>query len=488
MVGDGRPKSAGGSSGFCLCGGTGAVAAAFHTGRLWPMVSKAATNRASVGLHKSRHPRRVDKPAKQTPVGRGCRLVASFATPVQSFDPYSPEFLENPYRTYTRLREESPVFYDPEWELTFFAAHDDVSTILKDRQRFGRDFRHRMDVEDVDQDLYRRIYPPQWPTWTRYIRESFIDLEPPRHTRLRRLVSAAFTRRSSEAFRSQLEGATQRVLDTALESGQIEAIRDLATPIPLAMIAELMGIAPKDQPQLVEWSHAIVKVFDQGVTAEEGDAAEAAVESFIGFLEDELNKRRRHRGEDLISAMLDVRESGDSLSDEEIVGTSILTLNAGHEATVHAIGNGLLALAANPGAYRDLRQGDIAKAVDEMLRFDSPLQMFERWVLEDTEVAGVPLNKGSKVGLLFGSANHDAEVFGPDAEDLEVGRTPNPHVSFGAGLHHCVGAPLARVELEATFSIVARMVRSIDLVSTADRIESLVFRGVGELNLELEAA
>jgi unspecific monooxygenase len=406
------------------------------------------------------------------------------------FDPYSPEFLEDPYPFYARIREESPVFYDPSWELTFFARHADVTTILKDRDRFGRDFRHRLDVSEVDQDLYRRIYPPQWPTWTRYIRESFIDLEPPRHTRLRRLVSQAFTRRSSEAFRPRLEQAADRILDRVLEQGSMEVIDDYATPIPVAMIAELMGIPGQDHEQLLRWSHAIVKVFDKNVTAEEGAAAEKATSDFVAYLQDVVVERRRRRSEDLISSMLEVEEGGDTLTDEEIVGTSILTLNAGHEATVHAIGNGLLALARDPEQYRRLHEGDVGTehAVEELLRFDSPLQMFERWVLSDTEVSGAGLEKGSKVGLLFGSANHDPEAFGDSTESLDLGRNPNPHLAFGAGLHLCVGAPLARVELQAAFGRFAARVAELDLREASDRIESLVFRGLRRLEVEVKAA
>jgi unspecific monooxygenase len=406
------------------------------------------------------------------------------------FDPYDPGFLDDPYPTYAQLRSESPVFYDDSWELTFFTHHADVSGILKDRERFGRDFRHRLDPGEVDQDLYERIYPTRWPTWTRYIRESFIDLEPPRHTRLRRLVSQAFTRRSSEAFRTQLEEAADRILDRVLEQGSTEVIDDFATPIPVAMIAELMGIPGQDHEQLLRWSHAIVKVFDKNVTDEEGEAAEQATSDFVAYLQDVVEDRRSHGGDDLISSMLEVEEGGDTLTDEEIVGTSILTLNAGHEATVHAIGNGLLALARNQDQYRRLRSGEVGieGAVDELLRFDSPLQMFERWVLTDTEVSGSRLEKGSKVGLLFGSANHDPDVFGPDPEQLDLERNPNPHLSFGAGLHYCVGAPLARVELEAAFGRFSARVADLDLRGTSDRIQSLVFRGVQRLEIEVTAA
>jgi cytochrome P450 len=405
------------------------------------------------------------------------------------FDPYHPDFIADPYPVYRRLIAESPVFEDEKWGLTFFATHRDVSAILKDRERFGRDFRHRLDIDEVDPDLYRRIYPPQWPTWTRYIRESFIDLEPPRHTRLRRLVSAAFTRRSSEAFRAKLEDASARIVEHALEQGEIEIIADFATPVPLAMIAELMGVPPADQPQLVAWSHRIVRVFDTTITPEAGEAAEQAVKDFVAYLEDLVSYRRTSPGDDLVSAMLAVEESGDVLTDEEIVGTSILTLNAGHEATVHAIGNALYALARDPVAYGKLRDGsaDVSSAVDELLRFDSPLQMFERWVLEDTKVSGQELKAGTKVGLIFGAANHDPAVF-DEPERLALDRHPNPHVSFGAGLHYCVGAPLAKVELEAALGSWAERITMFQIEGEPARLDSFVFRGFRELPAVVTAA
>ena len=405
------------------------------------------------------------------------------------FDAYDRGFLADPYPTYGRIREESPVFFDESWGLTFIARHEDVTTVLKDRDRFGRDFRHRMGIDEVDQDIYKRIYPPQWPTWTEYIRESFIDLEPPRHTRLRRLVSKAFTRRSSEVFRPRLEQAADAILDAVVETGSMEVISEYATPIPLTMIAELMGIPSEDHSLLVDWSNVIVRVFDEGVTPAEGEAAEQATKDFVEYLEDVVAQRRARPGEDLVSAMLDVDEAGDTLTDAEIVGTSILALNAGHEATVHAIGNSLLALARDPEAYHQLDSGEaeVSNAVDELLRFDSPLQMFERWVLEDTNIDGHPIARGTKVGLLLGSANHDDSVF-EDSERLNLKRVPNPHVSFGAGVHYCVGAPLAKVELEVALGRFVNRIQGIELKQISNRIESLVFRGVGRLELELTAA
>ncbi len=404
------------------------------------------------------------------------------------FDAYSPAFVENPYPTFSTLREQAPIFYSAEWGVTFFTLHEDVSGILKDR-RFGRDVRHAVPTEEVDQEVFERIYPSQYPNWTYYTREAFIDLEPPAHTRLRRLVQHAFTRRASSSYRPRLEAAAAALLDRALASGAMEAIADYATPIPLAMISELMGIPAEDQAELVTWSHAMVRVFDKACTAEEGERAERATIDFADYIRAQLEARRHSGGDDLITALLEAEVEGDRLTDDEIIATAILTLNAGHEATVQAIGNGLLALARFPGQYERLRREPdlIGPAVDELLRFDTPLLMFERWVLEDLEWKDVQLKRGTKVGLLLGSANHDEAVFKKPAS-LDLGRTPNPHVSLGAGIHYCVGAPLAAVELQVAFAEFAKRVTGFNIESEElPRVPSLIFRGVSRLNLSLSA-
>jgi unspecific monooxygenase len=405
-------------------------------------------------------------------------------TDLADFDPYSSAFQHNPYPVYARLRNERPVFYDPDWELTFFTRHADVSGMLKDR-RFGRDIRGV--AGDIDPRLYARNYPDHLPTWNRYIRGSFIDLEPPRHTRLRRLVQWAFTRRSTETYRPRLEATAAEAIETAIERGAMEAISEYATPIPLVMIADLLGIPQEEQPQLVSWSHDIVRVFDQGCTAEEGARAEQAVMAFVDYVRQVLAERRRNPGTDLISSLIAADHEGDRLDDEELIATCILTLNAGHEATVHAIGNGLLALASDPEQFEVLKSDPIglaSQASDEILRFDSPLQMFERWVLADLDWSGTELEHGTKVGLLFGSANHDESVF-TEPERLELLRTENPHVSFGGGVHYCVGAPLAKVELEIAFAAFASRIEKFELNGEPERVRSLVFRGVRTLPLAL---
>ncbi len=405
-----------------------------------------------------------------------------------SFDPYDPEFLRDPYPTYRRLRA-APPFFDEAWGLTFFSRYDDVTGILRDR-RFGRDVRHAVPREEVDPDVYERIYPSRYPTWTRLIRDSFIDLEPPRHTRIRRLVQWAFSRRASESYRARMQETADRLLDRALEEGRMEAISDFATPIPLTMIAELLGIPGGDQPRLVAWSHAIVRLFDQGCTETEAEEAERATREFAEYVADLLAERRARPGDDLVSSLVAAEMDGDRLSEDELVATCILTLNAGHEATVQAIGNGILALARDPEAFRWLRSHPeaLGTAVEELLRFDTPLQMFERWVLEDLEWEGTPLRRGTKVGLLFGSANRDERRF-VDPDRLDLSRADNPHVSFGGGIHFCVGAPLARVEMEVAFGTLARRVARIEGPDVEpERVPSLVFRGVRALPVELVAA
>ncbi|MEX2622239.1 MAG: cytochrome P450 [Acidimicrobiia bacterium] len=407
------------------------------------------------------------------------------------FDPYSADFQDNPYPAYARLRAETPAFYDDDWELTFFTRHVDVAGILKDR-RFGREVTHAVPAEEIDRDLYDRTHPPSLPTWTRFIRGSFIDLEPPRHTRIRRLVQGAFTKRSAESYKSQIEALASSLMDAALDSGEMEAIADYATPIPLAMIASILGVPAQDQRQLVTWSHAIVRVFDKQCTPLEALAAEAAVTDFADYLTEHFSVRRQHPGDELIDALISARFEGDRLSQEELVATCILVLNAGHEATVHGIGNSLVALAAHPEQFRWLRDNhtSVARAVDELLRYDSPLQMFERWVLEDLDwgqgEAKQRLQRGTKVGLLFGSANRDESTF-DEPDDLVLSRIDNPYVSFGGGIHYCVGAPLAKIEMEVALTEFARRVDDFTIPSQLDRVPSLVFRGVRALPMQLSS-
>ncbi len=404
------------------------------------------------------------------------------------FDPYAPTFIENPYPAYAALRDQGRALFSEEWGVTFFSHHDDITAILRDR-RFGRDVRQAAPENEIDHGVFERTYPPEYPTWTYYTRESFIDLEPPAHTRIRKLVQHAFSRRASATYRPRMELAARALLDEACDRGAMEVIADYATPIPLAMISDLMGVPARDQPRLVEWSHAMVRLFDEKRTEEDGIRAEQATIDFVAYLR-KLMAERDGTGDDLVTSLMQAEIDGDRLTPDEVIATSILTLNAGHEATVQAIGNGILALARFPDQFESLRQtpGLIGTAVDELLRFDTPLQMFERWVLEDMEWKGIPLRRGTKVGLFLGSANHDDHVF-EEPTRLDLARNPNPHVAFGGGIHYCVGAPLAKLELEVAFLEFSKRIGEFSLTTTdLDRVPSVVFRGVKSLPINVEPA
>ena len=391
------------------------------------------------------------------------------------FDAYDPAFVRNPYPVYARLRDEGP-YFDDSWGLTFFSTHRDVTGILRDR-RFGRDIRHVLPLDHVDQ----RTYPEHLPAWCRMIRGSFIDLEPPEHTRIRAAVNRSFTKRRAEVKRETITTLATGLFDRAALGGAFDAIADYAAPIPVAVIADLMGVPRDRQPDLLAWSHAIVRVFDLNVTPTEEQAAEQAVEEFSGYLRSLVTARRANPGEDLISELV----ADNDMPDEDLIATCILILNAGHEATVHAIGNAILALARHPEVFARLRREPnlLPTATEELLRWDPPLQMFERWVLENLEWNGVALRTGDKVGLLFGSANHDPAAF-TEPETLDPGRTENPHVSFGLGTHFCLGAPLARVELEEALGVLVRRVDSVESIEAEPpRTASLVFRGVDQLRV-----
>jgi cytochrome P450 len=261
----------------------------------------------------------------------------------------------------------------------------------------------------------------------------------------------------------------------------------MAEELPVAVIAELLGVPDADRPLLRPWSNAIVKMYEYGRTTAAEDAAERAADRFVTYLRGLAAERRRAPGEDLLSHLVTVRDAdGDRLTEDELVTTCILLLNAGHEATVNVSGNGLLALLEHPGQLARLRAdpGLLPTAVEEFMRFDSPLQLFERTATADVEVGGVTVREGQKVAALLGAANRDPAVFA-DPDTLDVGRTDNPHITFGAGVHFCVGAPLARVELQASFSALLERTSRLELGGAPVRRPEFVIRGLAELPVVL---
>jgi cytochrome P450 len=316
------------------------------------------------------------------------------------------------------------------------------------------------------------------PFWTT-IRNGILDMEPPQHTRVRRLVSKAFTPRMVESLRPRIERITRGLVDEVRGGGEFDLLAEIAEPLPVTVIAEMLGVPESDRHLLRPWSAEICGMYELNPSHEAGVIASRACVEFSAYLRGLLEERRRRPGEDLVSALAQVVDDGDTLSVDELVGTCVLLLNAGHEATVNVTGNGWWSLFRNPAQLARLRADHalVPSAIEELMRFDTPLQMFERWVLEDFELHGVRVPKGAELGLLFGSANHDPEIFDRPGE-LDLGRDPNPHASFGAGIHFCLGAPLARVELETSFRTVLERLPGLELAEEPAWKPAYIIRGL----------
>lgn len=399
------------------------------------------------------------------------------------FDPQSPEFRRDPYPTYARLRQGPPIAWDDALGLWVAHRHEDVSALLRDR-RLGRSITHVLPAEA----LHLPPRDPRYAPFDRLSEHSMFDKEPPDHTRLRGLVHKAFTPRRIEALRGDMQAITDRLLEAAAVRGQFDLLEDFAVPLPVIVIAALLGVPEADRGLLRPWSRDIVALYELNHTPEQAERAIRAAGEFSDYLRALAAQRARAPQDDLISALATVEEAGDMLSEDELISTCVLLLNAGHEATVNVLGNGLWALFRHPEQLALLRARPAAlaaSAVEEMMRFDTPLQLFRRWVLQDVDYGGVRLRQGDQVALLFGAANRDPARFA-QAETLDITRADNPHLSFSLGIHFCLGAPLARMELGiALRSLLERMPR-LALVEEPRFRDSYVIRGLERLIVTVE--
>ncbi|WP_426506675.1 cytochrome P450 [Dactylosporangium sp. McL0621] len=393
------------------------------------------------------------------------------------FDPWSAEFVARPYPAYARLREESPVLWFEPSRQYLISRHEDVNALLRDR-RLGRSYLHVASHEEMG-----RTAPPEFqePFWT-LNNNGMLDREPPDHTRLRRLVSQAFTPRRVEALRPYVERLAHELVDAFVAQGGGDLIAQVAEPLPVTVIAELLGVPEADRHRLRPWSAAICGMYELNPSRETAETAVRASEEFTDYLRALARRRKDDPQDDLVSALAAV----EGLSEDELIGTCVLLLNAGHEATVNVTGNGWRALLQHPEQLALVRAdpGLAGAAIEELMRFDTPLQMFERWVFEDIELHGVRIPRGSEVALLFGSANHDPAAFA-DPEHLDVTRRDNPHISFGAGIHYCLGAPLARIELAASFGALLAKAPKMRLVSDPVYKPGYVIRGLEHLEVAI---
>ncbi|GGO42671.1 cytochrome P450 [Streptomyces lasiicapitis] len=397
------------------------------------------------------------------------------------FDPWSPEFVADPYPAYAALRARGRVHhYEPTGQY-LIPHHADVSALLRDR-RLGRTYLHRYSHEEFG----RQAPPPAHEPFHVLNGNGMLDLEAPAHTRVRRLVAKAFTPRTVERLRPYVEGLADDLVRGLVADGGGDLVARVAEPLPVAVIAEMLGIPEADRGPLRPWSADICGMYELNPGEETAARAVHASVEFSLYLRELIAARRKEPGEDLISALIAAHDEGERLSEQEMISTCVLLLNAGHEATVNSTANGWNVLFRHPEQLAALRAAPeklLPTAVEELLRHDTPLQLFERWVLDDIEVGDTVVPRGSEVALLFGSANRDPAAFAaPDT--LDLARADNPHISFGAGIHYCVGAPLARIELAASLGALLRRAPDLRLVAEPSRKPGFVIRGLGELLVE----
>ena len=403
--------------------------------------------------------------------------------PVHSIGLNEPDFIANPYPELAVLRRELPVFYDPGYDRIFFNLHADISDLLRDK-RFGRAMLHRYSREELG-------WPPPDPRlapFRRFQDNVFMDMEGAAHARLRGLVSKVFTPRQVESMREKLEVTTHALIDAVPDHEPFNFVSEIAEPLPVAMIADLLGIPEPIRPNLRPWSSVIVRMYEMNYTDEDVENANQAADAFMETVLELAAERRAQPQDDLISLLSTVEVDGSRLTEIELAATSIFLLNAGHEATVNGSSLGLLALLRNEAALTQLKEAVAAgeadallkTGVNELLRYDTPLPMFERYALEDMEFNGYELKRGQEVALMYVSGNRDEARF-PNPNELDLTRKDNPLLTFGLGTHYCVGAPLARLELQTVFRILLKRMPGLRLVGEPQFTEGFVIRGLREL-------
>jgi len=376
-----------------------------------------------------------------------------------------PEFIRNPYPVLAELRVVGKPVWHESMQLWLAATHADASAVLRSKS-LGRIFTpHEPD------DL--------WETFNWLHADSIKENEGLKHTRLRTLVSKAFNRSQIERLAPRIDSIITELLDVCHDKKEFDLLADFAEPLPVRVIAELLGVSRSDENHLRPWSQAIVKMYEFDVTPDEEAHAEKAAREFADMITDMVEHRKARPTSDLVSELAQVEDSGEKLTLRELIATCVLLLNAGHEASVNAFGNGFVAALDDGEASTLLRTQprSIAEtAVEEFLRFDAPLQLFERTAMSDTEINGVVIKSGEKIAALLGSANRDETVF-DNPDTFNVSRTPNSHIAFGGGIHFCLGAPLARLEMNRSLPALFERFPSISIREIPEQRETFVLRG-----------
>ncbi|WP_230208913.1 cytochrome P450 [Nostocoides sp. HKS02] len=377
-----------------------------------------------------------------------------------------PAVVADPYPHLAALRAVAPLAWHSGLGMWLATGHAEAGAVLRDR-RLGRIFHDRAPEHD-------------WQTFNWLHADSILDSEPPKHTRLRRLVAGAFGRGHVQRLAPRIEELAVGLL-REVPGGPFDVLAAYAEPLPVLVIAELLGVPESDRHHLRPWSQAIVRMYEVDRTPADEAAARTAAAEFAAYVEALATDRARTPGQDLLTDLVQARDGSDRLAAHELVAAAVLLLNAGHEASVNGFGNGLHSwLTAPERPQVDVADaGAVSRLVEEFLRHDSPLHLFERTAREPAEVVGVAFAPGDKVAALLGAANRDPTVFA-DPDRFDPTRDPNPHLAFGAGIHFCLGAPLARLELEISLRTLLGRFPELEVVEAVRR-PTFVLRGFERL-------
>ena len=382
------------------------------------------------------------------------------------------EFVTNPYPDLKRLREVGKPIWHEDTQMFLAARYDDANATLRNKS-LGRIFKPK--TPETEWKIFNWLHA-----------DSILDSEPPKHTRLRALVSKAFNKNVIESQRGIIEKIVGDLIsDIKLKNGKFDLIADFAEPLPVKVIVALLGFPEEDEYLLRPWSQAIVKMYEVNPSEIARENAKRAAAEFAAYVQKLAEERKIKPGNDLITDLVRVEEQGEKLNTQELIATCVLLLNAGHEASVNGFGNGMVALLEHESEFDKLLKNPdelAATAVEEFLRFDAPLHLFERTATADTEVGGIEIKKGQKIAALLGSANRDESHF-KNSDQMDISRDPNPHIGFGAGIHFCLGGPLARLEMGIALPRLVKAFPNMQIVSEPIRRPTFVLRGYEKVEI-----
>lgn len=385
-----------------------------------------------------------------------------------SQSPTDPGFVQNPYPFYDAARTNGDLVFWREYDMVAAVSHSAVQSLLRDR-RFGREVPAEM----------TRPGPAHLAPWLTVEAHSLLEAEPPRHTRLRALVMRAFTSRAITALQPQIEALCHRLID-GFPTEPFDLLHSYCTQVPVIAICRLLGVPEDMAPSLLRWSHDMVAMYQASRTRQTEDDAARSSQAFTDFLSAYIDKRRNDPRDDLITRLITAEEDGEKLSRDELIATCILLLNAGHEATVHSLGNGVKTLLQTGTARQAMTPEHIDNAVEEILRFDPPLHMFTRYAYEEVELFGHSFRRGDQIALLLGAANRDPSVW-DSPDQFDPTRPALTNAAFGGGLHFCVGAPLARLEMRIALPILFERCPNLRLAGQPTYSDSYHFHGLEQL-------